>query len=201
MSELDERVGSLLAAGDTSRATTVVLRELGPEILRFLSGVLDRSDADEVFARWSVRLWRSLEGFEGRCRVRTWGYVLARRELGRFRKGMRKDADVCVPMTELHDIPEVLRTAPRATRLKLGRLQDELTMADRTLLMMRVDRDLAWSDIALAFAEDPDSLSQEDRKRESARLRKRFQLLKQRLARVRARPAGGAAGRRQSRLP
>jgi RNA polymerase sigma-70 factor (ECF subfamily) len=74
-------------------------------------------------------------------------------------------------------------------------------MADRTLLMMRVDRDLAWSDIALAFAEDPDSLSQEDRKRESARLRKRFQLLKKRLARVRARPAGGAAGRRQSRLP
>ena len=71
-SDLDHRAGELLRAGDTRGAATLVLRELGPEVLGFLSGVLGDADADEVFSAWSERLWRSLEGFEGRCSLRTW---------------------------------------------------------------------------------------------------------------------------------
>jgi RNA polymerase sigma-70 factor, ECF subfamily len=192
MSEFDERIRSLLAAGDLGQATTLALRELGPEILGFLSGVLGDDDADEVFSSLSERLWRSLSGFEGRCSLRTWTYVLARHELGRFRRGARRHEDGRVPISELQEVLAAVRTKTRSTlaadrRSTLVRLRDELPIEDRTLLILRVDRNLAWDDIALAFAEDPDAFSDEDRKRESARLRKRFQLVKQRLvARARA---------------
>ena len=50
MSEFDKRVRSLLAAGKTGTATTLVLRALGPEVLGFFSGVLGDADGDEVFS-------------------------------------------------------------------------------------------------------------------------------------------------------
>ncbi len=49
------------------------------------------------------------------------------------------------------------------------------------LLILRVDRNLAWDEIALVMADEPETLDKEGRKRESARLRKRFQLIKERL--------------------
>src|SRR3954468_13911428 len=89
MMELDERIRSLLAAHNVAEATTLALRELGPELLGFLSGVLGDADGDEAFSTLSVRLWRSLKGFEGRCSLRTWTYVLAPPEISRFRRGGR----------------------------------------------------------------------------------------------------------------
>src|SRR5262245_37427168 len=158
MCELDERVRCRLRAGDTGAATTLVLRELGPEVLGFLSGVLADADADEVFSSLSERLWKSLSGFEGRCSIRTWTYVLARHELGHFRRGMRRRHEGCVPMSELKDIIAVARTRTRTTmatgmQRKLRALRDALPIADRTLLILRVDRDLSWDEIALAFSE------------------------------------------------
>ena len=183
-SDLDDRARELLRTGDTRGATTLVLRELGPEVLGFLSGVLGDGDADEVFSAWSERLWRSLKGFEGRCSLRTWTYVLARREISRFRKGMRRHAEGRVPLSELQDVLAVPRTRTNNTmatakQRQLTALRDELPIEDRTLLILRVDRKLSFDEIALAFAENPESLTEVDRRREAARLRKRFQLVKQ----------------------
>jgi len=205
--EFDERVCALIALGQTGAAATMVVRELGPEIRGSLSAVLGVSDADEVFSGWSVRLWRSLAGFEGRCSIRTWSHVLARREIARFRKGMRRHAEGRVPISELQDVLEVTRSSAGASsataeRRRLMALRDELRLEDRTLLILRVDRNLAWDEIAVAFAEAPGAFNQEDRKRESARLRKRFQLVKRRLiARARARDPISRAGGARSGPP
>jgi RNA polymerase sigma-70 factor (ECF subfamily) len=185
MTALDERIRGLLAAGDTGEAATLALRELGPEVLGFLSGVLGDADADEVYSTWSERLWRSLKGFEGRCSLRTWMYVLARREISRFRKGMRRHAEGRVPLSEIKDVVAV-RTRTRSTvatekQRQLTALRDELPIEDRTLLILRVDRKLGFDEIALAFADNPEAFAEVDRRREAARLRKRFQLVKQRL--------------------
>ena len=191
MSELDGRVRSLLAAGDTSGAATLVLRELGPEVLGFLSGVLGDADADEVYSALSERLWKSLRGFEGRCSLRTWTYVLARREITRFRKGNRRHAEGRVPLSGLQSQLAMPRTRTRSVdatdkQRQLTALRDELPIEDRTLLILRVDRKLSFDEIALAFADNPEAFPEVERKREAARLRKRFQLVKQRLvARVR----------------
>ena len=194
--DLDARIRALLAAGQVCEATTLAVRELGPEILGFLSGVLGNDDGDEAFSRLSVRLWRSLKGFEGRCALRTWTYVLARQEIGRFRRDVRKHIDGRVSITELEEVLADVRSRTRSTlaaerRRMFKKLRDELPIEDRTLLILRVDSNLRWDEIALAFAADPEVFSDEDRKREAARLRKRFQLVKDRLA---ARAREGSAG-------
>jgi hypothetical protein len=60
---------------------------------------------------------------------------------------------------------------------KVRMLRDSLGDDDRTLLTLRVDRDLAWEDIARVMlgVEDPEP---KQVTRETVRLRKRFQLLK-----------------------
>src|SRR5262249_7818148 len=103
MAELDEQVRSLLAAGKVSGAATLALRELGPEILGFLSGVLGDGDADEVFTTFTERLRRSLDGFAGRCSLRAWSYVLAAQELRRFRRGVRKHVRDRIQISELEE--------------------------------------------------------------------------------------------------
>jgi RNA polymerase sigma-70 factor, ECF subfamily len=185
---LDDRVRALLSPGNSAPAVTLALRALGPEVLGFLSAALgDDADADEVFAAVSERLWRSLATFEWRCSLRTWAYVIARRELERFQRGARRRGRGRVRISELEEVIEAVRTETRSERRSeerraIGRLRDELPVEDRALLVLRVDRELPWDEIALAFVEDPDHCSDEERKRESARLRKRFQLVKKRLA-------------------
>jgi RNA polymerase sigma-70 factor (ECF subfamily) len=187
-SDLNERVRALLADGKRDAAVTLCLRELGPEVYGFLVAALrSQDDADEVFSAVSVRLWESFARFEGRCGVRAWLYMLARHELGDYRRGQRRHREGREPISELKDILEVARTESQSTPLseqqrRLAKLRDGLSVDDRTLLILRVERNLPWEDIAMAFSGDVHrALSEVDVKRESARLRKRFQLLKDRL--------------------
>jgi RNA polymerase sigma-70 factor (ECF subfamily) len=179
----------MLASGNATAAATETLRTLGPEVLGFLSGVLgDDADADEVFAAMSERLWHSLVSFEWRCSLRTWAYVIARHEISRFRRRARRHLAGRVRISELADAIAAVHSETRSTqrsarRRKLTVLRDELPPDDRTLLVLRVDRDLSWEEIALVFIRDPRRCTEENRKREAARLRKRFQLVKERLAR------------------
>src|SRR6185503_109840 len=115
-----------------------------------------------------------------------WADVLARHELDRYRRGMRRDANRRVPISEFKDILANARTETRSTmatqnQRRLTALRDALPIDDRTILILRIDRNLTWDEIALAFAESPEAVSEGDRKREAARLRKRFQLVKRRL--------------------
>jgi RNA polymerase sigma-70 factor (ECF subfamily) len=113
--------------------------------------------------------------------------VIARHEIERFRRGARRHVQGRVPISQLAEVIAAVRTETRsaqrsARREAISRLRDELPEEDRALLVLRVDRELAWDEIALAFSEDPEHCSDEERKREAARLRKRFQILKKRLA-------------------
>jgi RNA polymerase sigma-70 factor (ECF subfamily) len=64
----------------------------------------------------------------------------------------------------------------------LRELRDRLPPEDRMLLVLRVDRQLSWTELAHVFLDDagPDAARV---KQEAARLRKRFQLVKDRLRR------------------
>src|SRR5262249_19808896 len=53
------------------------------------------------------------------------------------------------------------------------RLREELPEIDQTLIILRVDKNMEWDDIAAALADD--DLEDAALKREAARLRKRFQ--------------------------
>ena len=181
--------------GDLGAAATLIIRELGGEVFAFLRGVLhDEGEADEVFAATSERLWRSLAAFEWRSSLRTWMYVIARNEAARFALGAKRRNVGRVPPAELENVVAVVRTETISAlrsekRDKVRALWGELSVDDRTLLLLRIDRGLEWVDIARVFLTNEENCTDEDLTRESARLRKRFQLIKRRLA-ERAREEG-----------
>jgi RNA polymerase sigma-70 factor (ECF subfamily) len=192
---VDTEVRALVDAGHSDRAATNVIAGLGAEVYGFLrAGVGNESDADDVFAATCERLWRGLPAFRWQCSLRTWIYVIARNEAARFARGARRRNAGRTSPSQLQELAAAIRTetgsALRSQKLdKFRALRDELPPDDRMLLILRVDRNLAWDDVARTFMADDGEPDPSELQREAARLRKRFQLVKQRLA-VRAREEG-----------
>jgi RNA polymerase sigma-70 factor, ECF subfamily len=181
MTPVDAELRPLLRAERFMEATTLVLRTLGPEILGFLSAVLGNVDGDEVFAAFSESLWRSLASYRSQCGIRTWAYMLARQQISRHRKGARRHQQPQVRISELADVLQEVRKTYTTRRATLTRLRNELSIEDRELLILRIDRELSFDEIALLFVEDPSTADAQALRREAARLRKRFQLIKDQL--------------------
>ena len=67
-------------------------------------------------------------------------------------------------------------------KTQVAALRQTLSAEDQVLLVLRVDKQLAWNDLARVMqGEDGPALGPEVMKREVARLRKRFQLIKEKL--------------------
>jgi RNA polymerase sigma-70 factor (ECF subfamily) len=180
--------------GDFDGAATEALRLYGAELYGFLVALArDETDAADAFSFFAERFWQSLTRFDWRCSLRTWAYRLARNALVDVRRGRRE----AVPLSQIGEIAERVRTETATflrseARTELARLRSTLPTDDQQLLVLRIDRDLAWDELARVFAGD-DALDDVTLKRESARLRKRFELVKRRFVDlVRAHRRGGA---------
>jgi RNA polymerase sigma-70 factor (ECF subfamily) len=185
---LEEELRRLIAEGQLRKAATQAVRGYGPEILGFLAALhRDPDEAGDVFSQFCEDLWRGLSRFEQRASFRTWLYVLARHASHRFyRKESRHDR--AVPLTDCPELQRVeakVRTATLSylrsqTKNRLTALREQLPPDDQTLLILRVDKDLDWNDLARVFHPE-ETLEGSALSREAARLRKRYQLLKERL--------------------
>lgn len=184
--DAEAEIVELLAARAFERVAARALDSYGDEVYGFLVNHLgSEHDAAEVFAQMSEDLWKGLPSFGGRCSVRTWLYVLARHAASRFRRSpwARRDRrtgdsgfDEAVARVRTGTLPW-MRTDIKD---RFATLREALAADDRTLLTLRVDRGMAWQDVAriMLDGEDPDD---ETLKRETNRLSKRFQLLKEEL--------------------
>jgi RNA polymerase sigma-70 factor, ECF subfamily len=185
VSDAERNVRRLCVAGEYDEATAAALRTYGNEVLRFLCA-LQRSEADasEAFSVFAEDLWRSMKGFAWECSLRTWAYTLARRASFRTRRRNARAGRAVRSSAGLSKLVQEVRTetltylrTEKKTRLRA--LRESLPEEDQALLVLRVDRGLAWDELARVLSEedaDPETL-----KREAARLRKRFQLVKDRL--------------------
>ncbi|MBV9946433.1 MAG: sigma-70 family RNA polymerase sigma factor [Myxococcales bacterium] len=191
--ESEELVAGLLAAGDLRAAAGAAVEAYGPEVLGFLVAFLGHEDdASEAFAQSCEDLWIGLPRFEGRCSIRTWFYTLSRNAASRLRRSPSRRPAHNLPLSFITDAAERIRsrTLPQFrtdVKDRLAAIRAALPPDDRALLVLRVDREMSWKDIARVHA--PDLSSEEELARTSARLRKRFQQLKEEI-RARAREAG-----------
>ena len=186
--DLEARLRDLHARGDLEGAATAALKGYGSEIFGFLVAMhRDEEDAAEAFSSFGEDLWRGLPGFGWKSSFRTWAYTLARHAAFRQKKGDRRRAKRGIALDEcpsLSAVEEQIRSATMPflrTEVKdrFAVLRDALPPDDRSLLILRVDKKLAWLDLArITLGDEADD---EAIKRESARLRKRFQLVKERL--------------------
>jgi RNA polymerase sigma-70 factor (ECF subfamily) len=118
---------------------------------------------------------------------------LARRSASQFRRREHKHAGA-QPLSQLSIAVDRVRTATvaylrTAVKDRFQQLRDQLAPEDQTLLVLRVDRGLSWLELAEVMLAETEPASEEALKTEAARLRKRFQIAKERL-RVLAEEAG-----------
>lgn len=188
--EIEDEIHRLCSARRYDLAATLILNEYGSEILNLLRSRL-RSDGNgrEVFGMFCEDLWRALPGFEFRCSSRTWAYVLARHAELRFRSEPGRRPERNLPVSEqLHRIAERERTSTSPYRQtvvqeRMRQLRQRLHEQDELILLLRVDRGLSWREIACVFLPSDGMADDAAREREAARLRQRFQAIKQALRR------------------
>jgi RNA polymerase sigma-70 factor (ECF subfamily) len=179
---------------DRDRATEVVLRELGPEIYGWLlTRLASEGDAADAFSLFSVDLWKSLARHQGRCSLRTWCYMLARHAVSRVTDARAARQGIPLSQGPISQIAAEVRETTQLhlrseVKARVRSLRDQLDPDDQLLLVLRVDKDLGWRDIALVMLGD--DAGEVALARSAATLRKRFERVKERL---RALAAGGAA--------
>lgn len=181
MTELEGRILELLAAGDPKGAATAALRALGAEVLGYLQGVLgDADDARDVFQQFAEDLWVWLPSYRGGS-LRAAAYRIAWHAAARFRRqawrrrrermrttlASRIAASIASPESRL-------ATSPGD---RLERLRAALEPEERTLLILRLDRELAWEEVAEVLSGEGDPV-------DSAAVRKRFERVKAKLAKL-----------------
>ncbi len=172
--------------GDFDRAVEIVITRLGPQLLGYISAITREHGHDrEIFSILAEDLWRGLPRFEWRSTVRAWAFKLARNARARFLidHSRRARTEVLVGPAWLTALvqqtrsptPPHLRTDVKDRFRDLrGRLDEE----EQMLLMLRIDRKMSWSELAVALDE---VRADESTTTASARLRQRFAVLKQKL--------------------
>lgn len=191
--EIEAAIRERFDSGDLQGAATLALERYGDEVLGFvLASVRSQSDAAEVFSDLSEDLWRGLPKFGWRSSFRTWLYVLARHATARYMRAPSRRPERNEGTSQLGGVVDRVRSRTlmhQRTEVKdaVAEIRRSLPEEDQMLLILRVNRRMAWNDIARVVA-GPDADAAQ-LKRESARLRKRFQLVKEEL-RERVRQAG-----------
>lgn len=186
--QAEDAVKAYCEAGDYAAAATRGIEAYGPEILGYLVAVLrNDTDAHDSFSMFCEDLWRGLPSFRWEATLRTWSYTLARNAMSRMLRDPHRRADRRVPISEtpVYDVAMKVRTQTLKylrTEVKdaIAELREELDPEAQTLFILRINRKMGWIDIARIMAED-ENASDEDLKKVSARLRKRFERAKDEL--------------------
>jgi RNA polymerase sigma-70 factor (ECF subfamily) len=183
VSDLEPRILALLDAGDVSGSATEALRGYGPQVLGYLTAVLrDEDDAHDVFSQFAEDLWRGLPGFRRESSVRTWAFRLAWHAASRYARDPYRKRHRPILTTEASKIAEQVRStmstySPGGRADRLLKLRESLDREEQTLLILRVDKAMAWEEVAEVLRTDGEPAT-------TAALRKRFERLKEKLGRL-----------------
>ena len=179
--------------GEYEQAASLLLTRYGDELLAFLIARLrSQSDGHEAFSMASEDLWLGLPGFQWRCSARTWAYTLARNAASRLARAPHRRVEHGASLersTVLSQLVGRLRSSTATyrrteTKDRFRALRDQLEPEDQTLLILRVDRELSHGEVAQVMLGDVQADDEAAILREAARLRKRFERVKEELKRL-----------------
>jgi RNA polymerase sigma-70 factor (ECF subfamily) len=165
----------------------------GRELLGYLIARLGEQRGNDVFSELLEDLWRGLPNFAWRCTLRSWLYTLARHAIVHDVRGLRRRRETAFETSPAFELVAQIRTETAAhlqTALKsrLRELRERLSDDDQTLLILRIDRNLSWRELATVMSEPTAPAltfpTEQDLERAAARLRQRFQHAKERLRKL-----------------
>jgi len=171
-------------AGAYPEATTSAIRLYGVELLGFLRALANNHDlAAEAFAELGEDVWKGLPKFRWESSLRSWLYQLARNALAQLRRDPRRRVDRNLPLSIAPEMAALVRTVTlqiQRTEVKdeFRVLREQLDPEEHEILLLRLDRGLAWKDIARILGGE-DNLDAR-----AAALRKRFERAKERLKKL-----------------
>jgi len=163
------------------------VREFGPRVMGYLVRVLgDEDDAADAYSLWAEDVWKGIEGLREAAAAKVWTYRIAWNAAARVRRQAWNKRRQRMATTMASRIAgEVLSRTPGAVEreaAQLTLLREGLTPAEKSLLVLHVDRGLSWKEVAEVMAEEGEDVDE-------AALRQRFTRLKRKLG-VRARELG-----------
>ncbi len=177
--DLEERVRALVATGNLADAATAVIQAQGSAVFGYLCPIVpEDDDAHDAFSMWAEDVWRGLPGFRWECSLRAWGYRLAWHAACRLRRDPYRARGQRLASSAASRLAASIAASTIATgsrREGLRRIRAKLPPDDQTLLILRIDRELEWDEVAVV-------LSREGAPVTAAALRKRFERLKDRIA-------------------
>jgi RNA polymerase sigma-70 factor (ECF subfamily) len=128
---------------------------------------------------WAEDVWRGLATFRGDSSIKTWSYKLAWHASCRFRRDAFRKRREAIPTSAASRLAASVASksgmAPGSRRERLEKLRAMLAPEEQSLLVLRVDRELDWDEIATVLSLDGAPVT-------SPALRKRFERLKEKLA-------------------
>jgi RNA polymerase sigma-70 factor (ECF subfamily) len=151
---LESTIARFLDAKDFEAAASAIVRGYGPEILGYLAALArDPDRAHDVFSQVCEDIWRGLPDFRREASARTWLYKLAWRAwLRHERDAFRRHGRPLVTEQMSRLAAEVRSTTALHLRTDVkdavARLREKLTPDEKSLLVLRIDRDLPWAEIA-----------------------------------------------------
>jgi RNA polymerase sigma-70 factor (ECF subfamily) len=169
-----------------------VLETYGPEVHGYIRGVSRAGLADDIYGQVVLDLWADIERFKWRCEARTYLFALARNAIARVHKlstrATRRERayadaqwlDALIPRSRTAT-PAYLRSE---VKMRLRALRERLGPEEQTLLVLRVDRRMSFSELALVMSPPHEELSAGEQARIATRLRKRFEAVKKKLHRM-----------------
>ena len=183
MEAVEAEIARLLEARDLPAAAAAIIRLYGPAILGYLAALARDADrADDVFAQFCEDLWSGLPAFRRDASVRTWVYKLAwhawlRNERDAYRRRGRPLAT-----EEMSRLAAEVRSTTALylnseAKDAIARLREQLTPAEQSLLVLRIDRGLSWPEVASVMSTPEEHLDPQT-------VAKRFQRVKARLRKL-----------------
>jgi RNA polymerase sigma-70 factor, ECF subfamily len=194
ISEVERAVHAECCSGNFQRATEMMLASYGPELHGFVVGHFRGQVArgDDAFLDFCEDFWRALPNFQWRCTLRAWCYKLARSAAARAQRSPHEKRRRRLDIVDVPEVAAVVAEARTTTALYLQtavkdavrELRAELSLEDRELLTLRVDRKLSWREVAHVLSDEGEAGSDAEVARFEAALRQRFADVKKRLRRL-----------------
>jgi RNA polymerase sigma-70 factor (ECF subfamily) len=183
---LERRIRRHHQRSELKEAATAAIEGFGPEILGFLVAVVrDKALAGEVFAQFCEELWSRLAAFHWKASFRPWLYGLAWMAWQRLRREPHFRKTISLP-----EEPEITAAEQRVRTVELARsesaldegvarLRQSLDPEDHALLILRIDRNMSWEEIATVMIGGEEA-------REDAALGRKAAFVQERFSRVTA---------------
>ena len=179
----EDAIQSAHQRGDLEEAVRLGLERYQVEVYSFLCARLrSEADAHEVYGQLCEDVWRGIAAFAWRASFRTWLYTLARHAALKLEQARASRERRQAPISQVSDPVALERSRTRPyqrtdVKDRFAELRASLSPEEQTLLVLRIDRDLSWDEVARIMfdGDDPDD---DSLRRHATNLRQRFRKLK-----------------------